>query len=68
MPVAELHLNTPLNHRSTDELLFFQDELNVTVGVYATFKRFTIGTAVGLPLVGPRPYGVEGIANLNFRF
>ncbi len=68
VPVAELHVNTPLDHRSTAEQIYFQDELNATVGVYATFKRFTIGGAVGVPFVGPRPYNVEAIANINVRF
>jgi hypothetical protein len=68
VPVIELHLNTPLNHRSTDDLIYFQDQLNLTTGVYATFKRFTVGGAVGVPLVGPRPYNVEALANINMRF
>jgi hypothetical protein len=28
----------------------------------------TIGGAVGFPFIGPRPYDVEAIASLNFRF
>jgi hypothetical protein len=68
VPVVEMHLNTPLNHRSPDDLVFFQDQLNLTVGSYFVFPRMTLGGAVGMPLVGPRPYSVEAIATLNFRF
>jgi hypothetical protein len=68
VPVAELHLNTPLNHRSPTEPIYFQDQLNVTVGAYTIFRRVAIGGAIGIPLVGPRPFDVEALANVNFRF
>ncbi len=68
VPVMELHLNTPLNHRSDTDMIFFKDQLNLTAGGYFVFPRMTLGGAVGVPLVGPRPYDVEAIATLNFRF
>lgn len=67
VPVVELHLNTPLNQSSND-LIFFNDQLNVTVGSYFVFPRMTFGGAVGIPLVGPKPYDIEALASVNFRF
>lgn len=68
VPVVEMHVNTPLNHRSDTDLIFFKDQVNLTGGAYFVFPRMTIGGAVGIPLVGPRPYDVEALASLNFRF
>jgi hypothetical protein len=34
VPVVEMHLNTPLNHRSDTDLIFFKDQLNLTAGGY----------------------------------
>jgi hypothetical protein len=68
VPVVEMHVNTPLNHRSNSDLIFFKDQVNLTSGGYFVFPRMTLGGAVGVPLAGPRPYGVEAIASLNFRF
>lgn len=68
VPVVEMHINTPLNHRSDTDLIFFTDQVNLTGGGYIVFPRMTIGGAVGIPLAGPRPYDVEAIASLNFRF
>jgi len=68
VPVIELHLNTPLTNRSMDSAIFFQDQFNLTTGIYTMLRRMTIGVAVGTPLVGPKPYNVEAIGNLNFRF
>lgn len=68
IPVVELHINTPLNHRSPDDLIRFQDQFNLTSGVYFAFPRMTIGAAVGVPLAGPRPYNVEGIVSINYNF
>ena len=68
VPVAEIHVNTPLNHRSPNDVIFFQDQVNLTVGSYFLFPRMTVGGAVCTPLVGPKPYDIEAIANVSFRF
>jgi hypothetical protein len=68
VPVVEMHVNTPLNHRSNNDLIFFKDQVNVTGGGYFMFPRMTIGAAVGVPLAGPRPYELEALGSLNFRF
>jgi hypothetical protein len=68
-PVAELHLNTPLNHRGLESFpVGFSDSLNFTGGFFFNFQRTTLGLAAGTPLTGPRPYDYEVTASLNFRF
>jgi hypothetical protein len=68
-PVAEFHVNTPLNHRGLDEVpIGFSDSLNFTGGCYFGFRRAVLGIAVGTPMTGPRPYDYEVFSSLNFRF
>src|SRR5260370_20266835 len=56
VPVAEFHLNTPLNHRGWDsQPLGFPDALDFTGGCYFVFKRATPGPAFGHPLTRPQP-------------
>jgi hypothetical protein len=69
VPDAELHLNTPLNHRGLGSLpIGFPDALDFTGGCYFFFRRAVLGIAVGAPLTGPKPYDYEVNTNLNFRF
>jgi hypothetical protein len=69
VPDAELHLNTPLNHRGLDSMpIGFPDALDFTGGFYFFFRRAVLGIAVGAPLTGPKPYDYEVNSNLNFRF
>lgn len=67
-PVAELHLNTPLNHSSKDEAVYVPHQLNATAGSYFMIRRSIIGLAAGVPLMGPRPYQVEGILTWNLYY
>jgi hypothetical protein len=69
VPVAEFHVNTPLNHRGTDHApIGFADSVNFTGGSYFFLRRAVLGAAVGTPLTGPRPYDFEVNATLSFRF
>jgi hypothetical protein len=70
IPVAEVHVSTPFNHRGTDHAdpLFYQDTVNITGGAHMVFQRCDAGLAVGIPLTGVKPYDVEVNASLNFRF
>jgi len=69
VPTVELHVNTPLNHRGARSIpLGFSDEVNMTCGCYMFLPRATLGGAVGFPMVGPRPFGVEAIGSFTFRF
>jgi hypothetical protein len=69
-PQLELHLTDPLSHRglNRDDIIAFADQFNVTGGLFVNFGRATLGTAVGLPLMGPKPYDIELAANLNICF
>jgi hypothetical protein len=70
IPVAELHVNTPLTHRgsTTGGPIGFPDTFNVTGGCYFQFHKAMLGIAVGTPLSGPKPYDLEVLANFNMRF
>jgi hypothetical protein len=68
IPTAEFHVHTPLNNRSLDGLIYVPDEVNVTAGIHFRFPRATLSGAVSFPMVGPHPYNMETIVNLNFWF
>ena len=69
LPQAELHLNTPFNHRGLNSgPINFDDSLDFTGGVRVVFQRAEIGACVGTPVTGPKPYDVECAANLTFRW
>lgn len=68
IPTLEFHVHTPLNNRSPDGLVYVPDEVNLTTGIHFRFPRATLTGAVSFPLIGPRPYNMETIVNLNFWF
>jgi hypothetical protein len=69
VPVAEFHVNTPLNHRGVFAgPINFSDSVDFTGGVFVQFRRATLGVAVGTPLTGPKPYDIEATVNLNVHF
>jgi hypothetical protein len=70
VPTAELHVDTPLNHRGLNDAnpISYPDQLNGTVGAHLMFSHAVVGLGVGTPLIGPRPYEVEAIANLGFHW
>jgi hypothetical protein len=69
VPVVEVHLNTPLNHRGLDTLpLGYPDALDVTTGLHFIFKRALAGIAFCTPVTGPRSYEFEVMANLTYHF
>jgi hypothetical protein len=71
-PALEVHVNTPLNHRgvlhSTDPACT-PDVVDLTAGASVELHRGA-RLAVGLvaPVTGPRPFNVEGIAQLRLNF
>jgi hypothetical protein len=67
-PVAELHINTPLNHRGDDNVIFLDDQVNLTTGVYLQFPRLTLGGSICVPLISPKPYDLEAMVSLNYQF
>jgi hypothetical protein len=69
-PVAELHINTPLNNRGILRLPIGQaDVVSLTTGLSVGLgSRSMLNTGVNVPLTGPKPYAVEAMVHLNFQF
>jgi len=68
IPVFEAHVRTPLNHRDPAGTVFLQDQVNITGGLHVRFPRATMGGAVCVPVVAPRPWNVEALANFTYWF
>ena len=68
IPIAEVHIRTPLNNRDINGLVFLQDQVNVTGGLHLRFPRAWLSGAVCIPTLAPRPWNVEAIANFTYRF
>jgi hypothetical protein len=69
-PVVELHFDTPIkNNNQIGVPLPLDTIVNFTAGVQVDLKGgFQLGAAVVVPVTSPRPFDVETIARLNFRF
>ena len=68
IPTIEVHVRTPLNRRTPSELIFAQDQVNVTSGLHFRFTRAAVTGAVSVPLVGPRPWAIEAMGYVNYNF
>ena len=68
IPVFEAHVRTPLNHRDPAGVVFLQDQVNITGGLHVRLPRATVGGAVCVPVVAPRPWNVEAVANFTYWF
>lgn len=69
IPTFEAHVTSPLNHRNRNDTVSTPDELDLTSGVHVGFGRRSLLTlGVSVPVTGPRPFNIEGIAQLNFSF
>ena len=75
-PTLELHVLTPL--RTTDpninlfgvtDSLKLYNTVDFTLGTTFEFAHHTtLGIGVVAPVTGPKPFDVEAIAQLNYRF
>ncbi|GEM_PF-1675546 len=69
VPDIEFHANIPLNHTSLSDVpIGFPNVVDFTGGCYFFLRRAVLGMAAGTPMTGPRPYGVEALATLNYIF
>ncbi|MCS7020502.1 MAG: hypothetical protein NZU63_01590 [Gemmataceae bacterium] len=68
VPIVELHVRTPLNNRNRDGVVFVPDMFNITTGVHLRFPRATLGAALCVPTIAPRPWNVEAIGNFTLWF
>jgi hypothetical protein len=67
-PTAEMHVRTPINDRDPNGLVYLQDQLNFTGGVHLRWNRLTVSGAACVPVINPRPWDIEALVNVNFRF
>jgi hypothetical protein len=68
IPIAEVHVRTPLNNRDPNGQVYMPDMVNITGGMHFRFPRATLGGAICVPVVSPRPWNVEAIAQFTFWF
>jgi hypothetical protein len=70
IPTLELHINTPLNHRGSNQApIPGLDIVDTTAGVWFQFHQSsTFGVGGVVPLTGPRPFDFQIFAQLNIRF
>jgi hypothetical protein len=69
-PTCEVHVTNPLNHRGSDSVpVGLADIVNMTYGVhvYSNFGWY-LSAAVGHPITGPKPFDLEGIVQVGYRF
>lgn len=68
-PTVEGHLFTPLSNRGDGDFLRAWDSFTLTTGVHIGLRnRAFLTLGFGVPLVGPRPYDFEALAQFNLRF
>jgi hypothetical protein len=69
-PTLETHINTPLNHRGSQQAgVAALDEVVITSGVHlGLFKDSQLTLGVATPVTGPLPFDLEAFAQFNWRF
>ncbi len=69
-PIIEGHSSVALTHRGLDQVLVgFPDAFVMTNGVHIGLgQRANLALGVGVPLSGPKLFGIEALAQLNWRF
>jgi hypothetical protein len=68
-PMAEIHLTTPLNHRSGNGPLYVPDLVVLTQGLQVGLGMATsVAVGVAVPVTGPQPFDWEVMLQVNVRF
>jgi hypothetical protein len=70
-PTVETHITTPLDNRGFDssDLITYVDVVVITGGLHIGLgERSLLTLGAAAPVTGPRPFAVEGIVQLNFRY
>jgi hypothetical protein len=71
-PTFEVHVNTPLNHRGSEDpfdLAATWDVVNLTYGLnVGLFQNTLLTFGFVTPVTGPQPFDFEVLALLNIRF
>jgi hypothetical protein len=66
VPTFEVHINTPLNHRTTRRSLGTPDVVDLTFGSsFLLGKQAVLSAGVVNPVTGPRPFDLEAVVLLN---
>ena len=71
VPTFEVHVNTPLNHRRVDlkDPAGTPDIVDFTYGLSAMFYEKTkVTLGIVTPVTDPRPFSMEVLAQLTYRF
>jgi hypothetical protein len=76
VPTFEVHVATPLRQADPSVSIFgltdglkLSNVVNLTLGSTFEFaRRTTLGIAAVVPVTGPKPFDLEAIAQLNYRF
>jgi hypothetical protein len=76
VPTVEFHMANPLRQVHPDMPIFgvFDTEklhnvVDLTLGTTLEFaNQATLGLGFAFPLTGPKPFDVEAIAQLNYRY
>jgi hypothetical protein len=72
IPVFEVHVSDPLNHRGVFDLTDLagtDDVVDLTAGVHLELRGgSSLGLAVATPVTGPKPFDVEAIVQFDYRF
>ena len=69
-PIAEVHVNTPLNNRGIRCLpIGMSDIVSFTTGTTLGLgQRSYLNLGTNVPVTGPRPYGVEALIQFNWQY
>jgi hypothetical protein len=69
VPNAEVHVTTPLNHRTNQGPIYAPDMVVLTGGAHiGLFRNAVLSIGAATPITGPRVYAVEAFAQFNWRF
>lgn len=68
VPVIEAHVRNPLDHRDPNDVVYLQDQVNITAGLHFKSSRGVLSPAICVPLLGPRPFAVEAMVYANWMF
>jgi hypothetical protein len=68
-PALEVHITSPLDNQSAGALIVSHNIVSLTAGAYVGLReRCVLSLGANVPISGTRPYEMEGLAQLNFRF
>jgi len=68
-PALEVHVTSPLDHFGSSYPISISDIVDLTPGVYiGVGQRSVLSLGMAIPVTGPRPFNLETLVQLNYRF